>query len=80
MNNKNIENMTKTNNPEDKVPIWQKANLTVKEAAAYSNIGRDKIYQLLKRPDCDFVLNVGDKKTLIKRQKFEDFISRAVTL
>ena len=27
----------------DKVPIWEKANLTIKEAAEYSNIGINRI-------------------------------------
>ena len=40
----------------DKVPIWEKANLTIKEAAEYSNIGINRIEELLKMPSCSFVL------------------------
>ncbi len=29
-----------------KVPIWQKSNLTIEEAAEYSGIGRNKLRQL----------------------------------
>ena len=58
----------------DKVPIWQKATLTIKEAAEYSNIGINRIDELLKMPTCDFVLYVG-KKTLVKRKEFERFLS-----
>ena len=47
--------------------------LTIKEAAEYSNIGINKIDQLLKTPNCSFVLYVGTKK-LVKRQEFEQFI------
>lgn len=56
----------------EKVPIWQKATLTIKEAAEYSNIGINRIDELLKMPTCDFVLYVGKKK-LVKRKEFERF-------
>ena len=55
------------------VPIPQKTNLTVDEAAAYFNIGRDKIRQLSDVPNCEFVLFVGEKR-LIKRRKFEEYL------
>ena len=58
----------------EKVPIWQKATLTIKEAAEYSNIGINRIDELLKMPTCDFVLYVGKKK-LVKRKEFERFLS-----
>ena len=43
------------------IPFWLKVTLTIKEAAAYSNIGINKIEELLKQPKCDFVLYVGNK-------------------
>ena len=55
------------------VPIWEKANLTIEEAAEYSNVGIHKIYELANKPNCDFVLFVG-KKRLVKRKKFEKFL------
>lgn len=55
------------------VPIHLKTTLTIREAAEYSNIGINKIDQLLKTPNCSFVLYVGTKK-LVKRQEFEQFI------
>ena len=55
------------------IPIWEKANLTIEEAAEYSNVGIHKIYELANKPNCDFVLFVG-KKRLIKRKKFEKFL------
>ena len=33
------------------VPLWEKANLTVYEAAAYSGIGADKLRELSDRED-----------------------------
>lgn len=57
------------------IPFWLKVTLTIKEAAAYSNIGINKIEELLKKPKCDFVLYVGNKK-LVKRKEFEQYISK----
>lgn len=57
-----------------KVPIHLKLTLTIKEAAEYSNIGINKIDDMLRTPNCPFVLYVGNKK-LVKRKEFEEFIS-----
>lgn len=48
--------------------------LTIREAAEYSNIGINKIDALLRAPNCPFVLFVGTKK-LVKRKEFEQYIS-----
>lgn len=61
------------------MPFWLKLNLTIKEAAAYSNIGINKIDELLKQPQCDFVLYVGNKK-LVKRKEFERYLSRSLEI
>lgn len=61
------------------VPIWEKVCLTVDEAAAYSNIGINKIIELSKDPRCRFVLHVGRKK-LIKKKEFEKFISENIEI
>ena len=57
------------------VPVWEKVTLTISEAAAYSNIGINRIEELLKQPKCNFVLFVGNKK-LVKRKEFEQYISK----
>lgn len=62
-----------------KVPIDKKLNLTKQEAAAYSNIGINTIETMLRRPDCPFVLYIGKKK-LVKRKEFEEFISKAFVI
>lgn len=62
-----------TSSNEEKVPIPQKLLLTVPEAAMYSNIGINKIANLLRGPNCPFVLHVGTKK-LVKREEFEKYI------
>lgn len=47
--------------------------LTKEEAAAYSHIGFNKLEELLKIPNCPFVLYVGKKK-LIKRAELERYL------
>lgn len=64
---------------ETQIPIPQKVTLTIPEAAAYTNIGMTKIHSLLRQPNCPFVLYVGTKK-LVKRKEFEDFISRQLVI
>ena len=56
------------------VPIHLKMTLTIREAAQYSNIGINKIDSMLRMPNCPFVLYVGTKK-LVKRKEFEQYIS-----
>ena len=56
-----------------RVPIHLKMTLTIKEAAEYSNIGINKIDTLLKQPNCPFVLFVGPRQ-LVKRREFEEYI------
>lgn len=43
------------------IPIWQKLLLTKEEAADYSHVGINKLEELLKVPNCPFVLYVGKK-------------------
>ena len=58
------------------IPPWEKAMLTVEEAAAYSNIGIIKLREATKDPRCPYVFHVGNGKRLIKRQAFLDYISK----
>ena len=67
------------NTQKQTIPIWEKLTLTVDEASAYSNIGICKINELAKQPNCPFVLYVGRKK-LIKRKEFEKYISGVLEL
>lgn len=55
------------------IPIWEKVTLTIEEAAQYSNIGENKLYQLTNDPLCPYVLWSG-RKRLIKRREFEKFL------
>lgn len=61
------------------VPIWNKANLTIEEAAAYFGIGMNKLRELTEDEHCKFVLYIGSKR-LIKRQMFEKYLEQAYSL
>ena len=63
----------------EKVPIHLKVTLTVREAAEYSNTSIIKIDSMLRAPNCPFVLYVGTKK-LVKRKEFEQFISQRLII
>lgn len=59
----------------EEVPIYQKVILTREEATALTNIGRDKLKELIDNRDCNFTLQVG-RKTLIKRKLFEEYLMK----
>ena len=61
------------------VPISEKSNLTLEEAAAYFSIGINKLRNMTNDEHCPFVLWVGSKR-LIKRKAFEKFLEGAYSL
>ena len=61
------------------VPIWEKSNLTIEEAAAYFGIGENKLRELTNAENCLFVLYVGTKR-LIKRKKLEKYLEKAYSI
>ena len=61
------------------VPLWEKANLTLEEAAAYSGIGVCKLRKLSDEENCSFVLWNGSKR-LIKRKLFDEYLERTYSI
>ena len=61
------------------VPIWEKAALTIEEAAAYSNIGIHKLREITDKDDSSLVLWVG-KKRLIKRKALEKYLESSYSI
>lgn len=59
---------------QNEVPIWEKANLTLEEAANYFGIGQQKLRELTNARNCPYVLWCGSKR-LIKRKKMEEYLS-----
>ena len=70
--------MMNQNQQATNLPIDRKMLLSIREAAEYSN-GINKIDEMLKQPNCPFVLYVGTKK-LVKRKAFEEFIEGRVAI
>ena len=65
--------------PMKEIPIWEKSNLSLEEAAAYSGIGINKLREITNEDRCKFVLWVGNKR-LIKRRLFDQFIEQAYSI
>lgn len=63
----------------DKVEIKDKVLLSINESAEYSNIGVNKLNEMLRKPNCPFVLFVGTKK-LVKRKAFEEFLAKTLII
>lgn len=61
------------------IPIWEKSNLTLEEAAAYSGIGINKLRELSNKDDCEFVL-WNSTKRLIKRKKLDEYIEKCYSI
>ena len=61
------------------VPVWEKATLTLEEAAADSNVGVNRLREISDAENCNFVLWVG-KKRLIKRKLFEAFLEKSYSI
>lgn len=61
------------------VPLWEKSNLTLEEAAAYSGIGINKLRTISDEEDCPFVLWVGNKR-LLKRRKLDEYLDGAYSV
>lgn len=59
-----------------RIEIKDKLNLTIEEAAAYSNIGINKLRSMVDKPSCSFVLYIGKRK-VIKRREFERYLEKA---
>ena len=57
------------------IPIWEKMNLTIEEAAQYSNISSKTLRRFINECTPDLILKIGTK-TLIKRKVFEKFLER----
>ena len=64
---------------EIEVPVWEKSNLTLEEAAAYFGIGINKLRSMSNGEDCKFVLWVGSKR-LIKRRALEEYLEKEYSI
>ncbi|MBO7711228.1 MAG: helix-turn-helix domain-containing protein [Lachnospiraceae bacterium] len=63
----------------DEIPVWEKAMLTIKEAAAYTGIGVNKLRDMSDDASCDYVLWVGSRR-MFKRKKLEEFLEKTYSV
>lgn len=77
MLNENIKNENRKIHNE--VPIWEKSNLTLEEAAKYSGIGINKLRAMTDDENCKFVLWNGSRR-LIKRRKLDEYTDMAYSI
>ena len=61
------------------VPIWEKSNLTLTEAAAYSGVGINKLREISNDEHCEFVLWIGSKR-LIKRKLLDRYLESSYSI
>lgn len=58
------------------VPAWEKICITVAEACELTGIGENSLRELLKN-ETGLCLHVGERKILVKRRAFEEYIMEA---
>ena len=63
--------MTRTEK-ENLVPVWERITISLEEAAAYSGIGVRKLRDMTDKPECNYVIWVGNRR-MIKRKKFDEY-------
>ncbi len=66
-------------NNNNQIPIWEKSNLTLKEAAEYFGIGINRLKEITNDDNCEFVLWVGSRR-MIKRKIFEKYIEKLYSI
>ena len=67
--------MTRTEK-ENLVPVWERITISLEEAAAYSGIGVRKLRDMTDKPECNYVIWVGNRR-MIKRKKFDEYLEFA---
>lgn len=64
---------------EQVVPVWQKAYLTLEEAAAYTGIGINRLREMSNAESCEYVLWVGNRR-MFKRRKLDEYLDNAYSV
>ena len=61
------------------VAIWERALLTVEEAADYTGIGINRLRSISQNQQNGLILFVGSKK-MFKRKKLEEYLDRSFSV
>ena len=70
--------MTRTEK-ENLVPVWERIAISLEETAAYSGIGVRKLRDMTDKPECNYVIWVGNR-IMIKRKKFDEYLESAYSV
>ena len=68
-----------TTEKENLVPVWERITISLEEAAAYSGIGVRKLRDMTDKPECNYVIWVGNRR-MIKRKKFDEYLESAYSI
>lgn len=61
------------------IPLWEKSNLTLEEAAVYTGVGKNKLKELADERGCTFILWVG-RKRLFKRKLLDKYLEDSYSI
>lgn len=61
------------------IPLWNKPIMSVAEAAMYTGLSANKIYEMTSDEKCPFVIWVGSRR-VIKRKSFEKYLERQYSI
>lgn len=67
--------MTRTEK-ENLVPVWERITISLEEA---SGIGVRKLRDMTDKPECNYVIWVGNRR-MIKRKKFDEYLESAYSV
>ena len=70
--------MTRTEK-ENLVPVWERITISLEESAAYSGNGVRKLRDMTDKPECIYVIWVGNRR-MIKRKKFDEYLESAYSV
>lgn len=73
------ETTEEMNAKEELVPIWEKYLLTIREAAAYFNLGVKRLRRLAEENTDTFAIYNGSRYMII-RPKFERFLNESSSI
>jgi len=73
------ETTKEMNAKEELVPIWEKYLLTIREAAAYFNLGVKRLRRLAEENTDTFAIYNGSRYMII-RPKFERFLNESSSI
>ena len=61
------------------IPLWNKPIMSVAEAAMYTGLSANKIYERTSDEKCSFVIWIGSRR-VIKRKSFEKYLERQYSI